>query len=921
MPVNPLGYPLDLTGVAPSNLITNEFHAFNTAADRIFVPSGGPFYTVGMAIRHGVTNVLLQPNSQYKLLHLHKDGSLLSRKEVCAVVYITDSSVPSVNLEYHLLGGVYADTSDNIRELVLANPVADSNVSWGHIFGQPVQFTPAEHLHHVDELYGMAEVVDVLERLRVAVLAGDSPAFDAIYQYLHTLITNADYASVNEVIALIGNAPFVEVKTYPTYAALRAVTTMVNNISSLHVATGKLALNDRKGRIFVWDITSTAVDDNDKVIRPDNTLAIHPGRFLAVMQVEADLKNALATLGRRIEPNGVVNADLGTVNRIESGSVNAILTPGDYWLHSDVTDVPDSPETFLLRVWRESATVVAQELICLYSENNYPLNRSGVTYSRVTLDGGATWVPWRELFTAARAAANGLDTDLAATNSTTADLNTLVRTGKYWFGNTNANRPEYNPGMHMEYAELEVICLNSTDVIQHAFNTTLDAYRYGYGGVDYAGHSWSAWQFRAARNGDDTQAFAMYSYPIGTIDPSHGVNAGFLATQFAALWARLTANGIDAVLGTTNVIPDGANLNAVLAVGKYYYGTAANNPFPYCLLEVEAFSAAYIIQTAYDSLRRASRCTYDGGATWTLWVFNQSLDIDSESSLAGDDLNNATTPGDFYYTTTTANRPSNYGLVRVWRENAFIIYQQAQGANNRLYIRYKPNGFPWLPWSELASTTDIPPAQAIHPGSAVTTVFPGSYAEIILPPNGTLKTWFVSGGGGGASAESIAESVGVDETQSPGGQSGVWQMFGIVPFPLVFCEGGGIGTAPRSDYEESPSMAGGANGADGNVVVQPYGNIDVLECGKGPVPAALLGNKFPSSFGPYGRGTAPLAPYANFQGGGGGGNGAYASVIVKNPSTTASITLRVFCGVAGANDNERGGIAESGILYYSAAGA
>lgn len=153
-----------------------------------------------------------------------------------------------------------------------------------------------------------------------------------------------------------------------------------------------------------------------------------------------------------------------------------------------------------------------------------------------------------------------------------------------------------------------------------------------------------------------------------------------------------------------------------------------------------------------------------------------------------------------------------------------------------------------------------------------------------------------------------------------GAIDGVWLMLGIVPFLIAVCTGGGIGTAPRSDYEESPSMAGGANGANGTYVTTSYGTIDVLEAGVAPIPPEMIGNKFPFSFaGSLGVGTAPLAPFNNFQGGGGGGNGSYASIIVKNDSTTNAITLRLYSGAGGINDNERGGYANPGRLEYAIA--
>jgi hypothetical protein len=60
-------------------------------------------------------------------------------------------------------------------------------------------------------------------------------------------------------------------------------------------------------------------------------------------------------------------------------------------------------------------------------------------------------------------------------------------------GNTNANRPELSPGVHLDYFELEVVCLSSSDSIQFAKNAGNQAHRYGSGGTAYSGHTWSQW--------------------------------------------------------------------------------------------------------------------------------------------------------------------------------------------------------------------------------------------------------------------------------------------------------------------------------------------------------------------------------------------------------------------------------------------
>lgn len=898
----PTSYPLDLTGNAGTNLITNELHTFNIAADRIFPLTAGPFYTIGLEVYHGVTNQLLQPITQYKALHLHRDASLVSGKEVCAVIIVEDALIPSVRVKYHCIGGLYSNEASLIQDLIDNNPITSDDVVWGQIIGIPVQFPPTEHLHHFDNIYGAEEMVAVLERIRMAIAASDSPAIAAIYQYIHTLLTNLDYQTEQQVIDLIGDTNVQYVKTYDSYAQLRTETHVINNESYLYIATGKGARNDRKGRIFMWDITSMAVDDNDKALRPNHILETNPGRFIAMLDVELDLKNVLATLGRRIEANGTVNADLGVVNRIESVSMNSLITPGDYWIHSNCTSRPDNTETLALKVWRESDTVIGQQAQCLYSTENYPHNRQGITYSRVSLDGGTTWPAWHETFTVARAVANGLDVDLATTNATNADLNTLVRTGKYWFGNTNAHRPEYNPGLYMEYAQLEVVCLNSTNVMQRAFNTSLEAYRYGYGGTAYAGHSWSPWEFRAARNGDTTQTFAMYSPDINAIDPSHGVNAAFLATQFATLWARLIANGIDATIGVTNVLPAYTDLDGVITVGKYWVGHSSgynNSPFDYGILEVEKIDANNIIQTMYDELRRTSRRTDSAGTWWTEWTFSQNLNIAYESSRDSRDLDWTLIPGEYYYTPNTISRPTPYGLVKVWRENSDIVYQQAHGSDNTLHTRYRDGLGVWTPWRKVVTTAEISlfnntlAYEGYSAGGGMrllTIVAPATLIGVSI----RLVSAGGSGGGGGGTNNNGNNDYG----GGGGGGGGAGGML-IVNIPILAAGSvitiilGAPGTPGAGGGIGGHGVSGTAGAVSNIVITDPvYGNVFVAE-----IPAGA-----PGTFGWKGG--------INSQTAGSGGASPAAATISVNSIATESYyqgTSGIGGGAAGGGQGNVGG--------------
>lgn len=387
MPVVPLGYPLDLTGVAPSNLISNEIRTFTIAADRVFVPAGGPFFTTGMQIRHGVTNALLQPNTQYKLLHLHKTASLMARKEICAVILILDNAVPSVKLTYQIIGSYFADTADTIRDLVTANPITNpTTIPWGSIFGAPSQFPPVEHLHHVDELYGMSDVVAVLEQLRQAILLGDSFAISAIYQYINNLLTNLDYATYNQVLTLFNSIERPPIKVYNTYADLRAETNVVNDAALAHVTLGRAAAADGYGRIFYWDAASIRTDNDNTVIKPTFIDVLAPGRYVSILAVEQDLIATNTETRARMRAHGI-DSVLET-DALYSGDIDEAVQSGDYWVNDSVINAPFNNAKLIVRPTAgtlSSPSTVMQEL-----KNEYKTaNRKGTLVYTSYI-----WTPW-----------------------------------------------------------------------------------------------------------------------------------------------------------------------------------------------------------------------------------------------------------------------------------------------------------------------------------------------------------------------------------------------------------------------------------------------------------------------------------------------------------------------------------------------
>lgn len=405
----PTTYPLDLTGASPANLITNEVHTFTTANDRIFPLSAGPFYTTGLAVYHGVTNVLLAPVTQYKALQMHRAGSLVSGKEVCAIIIVEDPSVPAVRVEYQCIGGIYSSEATLIRDLIDNNPLPEGPTIWGQIIGTPVQFPPTEHLHHVDNLYGAEEIVAVLERLRMAIAAGDSPSIAAIYQHVHVLLANSNYITEQQVIDLISSTNI----PWQLKANINGDPTQVFNLKS------------------------------DPIVGVQPTEGINAA-YLAVQ---------FAALWQRLTVNGI-DADLAATNNATGLDLDGLQfrVPGEWYFAHAINAVKLNTPGIL--IVRKAGNKVYQHIIL---ESGHEGNR---------YFNGIAWTPWSV------SAGSGV-TSIPV--SSYGDLNTYVATGFFNFKTSdNLGHAPPSQGVESDFTLQVIVELigANTYVIQIANNIT-----------------------------------------------------------------------------------------------------------------------------------------------------------------------------------------------------------------------------------------------------------------------------------------------------------------------------------------------------------------------------------------------------------------------------------------------------------------
>lgn len=760
MPTTPSGYPLDLQGNNPANFIIDELHTFNTASERLFVPMGGPFYRIDFEIRNSVTNQLLLPNTDYKVVHLQKDATILSGKNVNAGVYVHNTNIPSVRINYRIIGGRYADTVDTIRQLFLDNPPTNADtIPWDHVFGAPAQMPPVEHLHDMLETYGYGNLITVLEQLRVALISGDGPAIDAIYRYVEITLTNSGFLTEQDVLNLVNQGTASQVRVYATYDELRAETEFINDANLLYVALGKNTRYDGRGRQFSWSVASDAVDDNDKIIKP--TIILNngngPGRLLTTSNVEIDLKNSLNTLGRKITNEGVVVTDLSTTFPL-TVDLDTVVAAGLYWIAPTATNKPEGCTKAHMSV-EVSETFVTQTLISIVQDDRNMVGvndvSAAVTTARVftrngqLLGGNYLWEDWRGLIDrdtlniALKTLGRKIDADFkvrsdlvdGANNTFNGDLNSLILPGPWYVAPTSTNMP-----IGAERGTVDV--LQSGIYVTQTFSSILHE-------VDISDVN------QTVVNGPDVTLPTLFKRILTlnvnkdtVVTVGDWISFSDLPTLNRALKSvgrRINPDySLDTRIATIKPT-NGADLNTVVEAGTHWVdNTCAHRPpnVDNGMLYVENSNGNYIFQrleggqntpsivdntatrTDYtEHVRVGTRTVATDPFTWSAWesmltktrgLVNGIDAILAETNLAGTNLNTHVKTGKHWVGNSSLNSAFNNGILEVTTLNASDVIQVMYNRTMRA-VRYGSNGVAyaghtWTAW-DYGTTPTVEPLQ------------------------------------------------------------------------------------------------------------------------------------------------------------------------------------------------------------------
>lgn len=159
-------YPLDITGVSPLNLVTDEQHAVTEANFwnyNFIVPHCAPFFITNLKVRHyNLTEVVELVEGIDYFPTLQYIGATRSIGRVLYGAITLNRTITSgiVSIDYQTLGGEWIANRDivlrNLAEIVY-NPRL---TVWETVTDKQAVFPPMDHEQDLDTLYGLKELID-----------------------------------------------------------------------------------------------------------------------------------------------------------------------------------------------------------------------------------------------------------------------------------------------------------------------------------------------------------------------------------------------------------------------------------------------------------------------------------------------------------------------------------------------------------------------------------------------------------------------------------------------------------------------------------------------------------------------------------------------------------------------------------------
>lgn len=187
----PSQYPLDLTGLLPSNKITREKQTLtmlNGIRKQILVPTFSPYFGESLVVERRSASTAFQTLTHgvdYELAYKYEELSRVTQTPIYGgIVFLKPSLHGTIYLTYQTVGGNLSfDKQKAILEL-FDDSFNTRKIPWSSVTAKPYNFPVGKHSLNVNsEAIGLSNTVSALDLIKIAVQslpeAGDVAALNA----------------------------------------------------------------------------------------------------------------------------------------------------------------------------------------------------------------------------------------------------------------------------------------------------------------------------------------------------------------------------------------------------------------------------------------------------------------------------------------------------------------------------------------------------------------------------------------------------------------------------------------------------------------------------------------------------------------------------------------------------------------------
>lgn len=188
-----VSYPLDTTGLAPTNLIVDEVHTLTEINDvtyRIIIPEFSPFYLDNFVLKHvdslGVETPLLIDVDYYLCLPYVAASRSIGKMVYGGITINSELIEGTVKVTYQTIGGDWCADASYVLERIAESNYNPRLAVWDQITNKQDLFPPINHSLDIDQTYGHQQLIDSINSLASTIVNSPNPSVPIVQHLIAT---------------------------------------------------------------------------------------------------------------------------------------------------------------------------------------------------------------------------------------------------------------------------------------------------------------------------------------------------------------------------------------------------------------------------------------------------------------------------------------------------------------------------------------------------------------------------------------------------------------------------------------------------------------------------------------------------------------------------------------------------------------